>query len=167
MPWKYDPTKNVQLKHYAEFRIRGAILDSLRLVDWSPRTLRRQARRLDQAIANCKAQLGRRSGAEPEIAAELKMSLKSLHLSAGRFAHISMSGVCNPIADTSGGEEVIHARPGSSRKKKVTIPSGAAVRDQTPARKAIEELLTGARTAKCSPLYHYQEPTMKQVGAVS
>ena len=38
---KYDPSKNVQLKYYAEFRIRGAILDSLRLADWSPRALRR------------------------------------------------------------------------------------------------------------------------------
>ena len=47
---KYDPSKNVQLKHYAEFRIRGAILDSLRLVDWSPRAVRRQARRLELAI---------------------------------------------------------------------------------------------------------------------
>ncbi len=58
---KYDPNKNVQLKHYAEFRIRGAILDSLRAVDWSPRTLRRQARRMDQAILNCKARTGARS----------------------------------------------------------------------------------------------------------
>ena len=33
---KYDPSKNVQLKYYAEFRIRGAILDSLRQIDWSP-----------------------------------------------------------------------------------------------------------------------------------
>src|SRR5579862_1683257 len=47
---KYDPGKKVQLKHYAESRIRGAILDSLRQVDWSPRTLRSQARRLDKTV---------------------------------------------------------------------------------------------------------------------
>src|SRR5579871_5450063 len=40
---KYDPAKNVQLKSYAKFRIRGAILDSLRGLDWSPRDLRRKA----------------------------------------------------------------------------------------------------------------------------
>src|SRR5271166_91701 len=67
---KYDPSKNVQLKHYAEFRIRGAILDSLRQVDWSPRTLRRQARRMEQAISDCKARFGR-DPTEPEIALEL------------------------------------------------------------------------------------------------
>jgi RNA polymerase sigma factor for flagellar operon FliA len=64
---KYDPSKNVQLKHYAEFRIRGAILDSLRQVDWGPRTLRRQARRLEKAILDCKARLGR-DPSEPEMA---------------------------------------------------------------------------------------------------
>jgi RNA polymerase sigma factor FliA len=46
---KYDLAKKVQLKHYAEFRIRGAILDSLRQVDWSPRALRIQARRLSRS----------------------------------------------------------------------------------------------------------------------
>src|SRR3984893_5115805 len=46
---KFDPGKNVQLKSYARFRIRGAILDSLRQMDWSPRNLRRQARRIEEA----------------------------------------------------------------------------------------------------------------------
>ena len=74
---KYDPSKNVQLKHYAEFRIRGAILDSLRLVDWSPRALRRQARRMEQAIERCKARLGRDPN-ESEIAHEMQVNLESL-----------------------------------------------------------------------------------------
>src|SRR5271168_2698467 len=56
---KYDPAKKVQLKYYAEFRIRGAILDSLRQVDWSPRAVRRQARRMELAISQCKARFGR------------------------------------------------------------------------------------------------------------
>jgi len=74
---KYDPHKNVRLKHYAEFRIRGAILDSLREVDWGPRTLRRQARRMEQAVLNCKARLGR-DPTEPEIATELQIGLDDL-----------------------------------------------------------------------------------------
>src|SRR5712671_4760886 len=45
---KFDPSKNVQLKSYAQFRIRGAILDSLREMDWSPRSLRQQARRIEE-----------------------------------------------------------------------------------------------------------------------
>src|SRR5882757_5985766 len=63
---KFDPSKNVQLKSYARFRIRGAILDSLRDLDWGPRQLRRQAREIEDASRELSAALGR-SPSEPEI----------------------------------------------------------------------------------------------------
>src|SRR6202453_1188717 len=47
---KFDPTKQIQFRSYAQFRIRGAILDSLRAIDWSPRELRRKGRAVEQAI---------------------------------------------------------------------------------------------------------------------
>ena len=72
---KYDPNKNVQLRHYAAFRIRGAILDSLRAVDWGTRDLRRKARRIERAILDCKARF-RREPTESEIAAELGVTLE-------------------------------------------------------------------------------------------
>src|ERR1700683_4987188 len=74
---KFDPNKNVRLKYYAEFRIRGAILDSLRQVDWSPRALRSQARRMEQAVLDCKGRLGR-DPSETEIAAALEINLSQL-----------------------------------------------------------------------------------------
>src|SRR5436190_15703592 len=52
---KFDPAKNVQLKSYARFRIRGAILDSLRQMDWGPRHLRRQARQIEEAARELSA----------------------------------------------------------------------------------------------------------------
>src|SRR5215475_12788286 len=67
---KFDPQKNVQLKSYARFRIRGAILDSLRQMDWSPRNLRRQARRIEEANRQLSAELGH-SPSETELAAHL------------------------------------------------------------------------------------------------
>src|ERR1700757_2632644 len=67
---KYDPGRNVQLKSYARFRIRGAILDSLRQMDWSPRNLRRQARRIEEAHRDLAASLGR-APSEPELATHL------------------------------------------------------------------------------------------------
>jgi RNA polymerase sigma factor FliA len=156
---KYDPRKNVQLKHYAEFRIRGAILDSLRSLDWSPRTLRRQGRRLEQAIAHCKALLGR-DPSEPEIAAELNMSLKSLHRLRGDLRSLDV-GSLQSDADTSGGEEVIQARPGSEEED----PYHQALRSEIKGllEKAIGEL--PGREREVLALYHYQELTMKQVGA--
>src|SRR5271157_1094420 len=46
---KFDPAKKVQFRSYAQFRIRGAILDSLRTLDWSPRELRRKGRAVEEA----------------------------------------------------------------------------------------------------------------------
>ena len=46
---KYDPNKNCKFKTYAEFRIKGAILDQLRSLDWVPRSIRQKSRRLERA----------------------------------------------------------------------------------------------------------------------
>ncbi len=48
---KYDPEKNCKFKTYAEFRIKGAILDQLRSLDWVPRSIRQKSRRLEQAYS--------------------------------------------------------------------------------------------------------------------
>src|SRR5271157_1518710 len=55
---KFDSEKNVKFSSYAKFRIRGAILDSLREMDWSPRDLRRTARRVEELIQQLQGQLG-------------------------------------------------------------------------------------------------------------
>lgn len=70
----YDPAQKVLLKTYAEHRIYGAIMDSLRDMDWAPREMRRKARMVESAIHALKQREGREP-AEEEIAAELKMSL--------------------------------------------------------------------------------------------
>jgi RNA polymerase sigma factor for flagellar operon FliA len=70
----FDSSQNVLLKTYAEYRIRGAILDSLRGLDFAPRQKRRQARQIEAAMAACEQRLGR-PAAEDEIAAELGLSL--------------------------------------------------------------------------------------------
>ena len=56
---KFDPSKQVQFRSYAQFRIRGAVLDSLRTLDWSPRELRRKGRAVEQAIQTLTARVGR------------------------------------------------------------------------------------------------------------
>lgn len=70
----FDTRQNVKLKTYAEFRIRGSILDSLREADWAPRLKRRQAREFELAIARAEQRLGR-IPEEAEIAAELNISI--------------------------------------------------------------------------------------------
>ncbi len=70
----FDPLQNVRLKTYAEFRIRGAILDSLRDSDWAPRMKRRLARELEAAVEAAERHLGRVPD-EADIAAELRISV--------------------------------------------------------------------------------------------
>src|SRR5690348_7384142 len=70
----FDPAQNVKLRTFAEFRIRGSILDSLRDIDWAPRLKRREAREFEMAIGRAEQRLGR-TPEETEIASELRMSL--------------------------------------------------------------------------------------------
>jgi RNA polymerase sigma factor FliA len=71
----FDPAQNVKLRTYAEFRIRGAILDSLRETDWAPRLKRKQAREFEAAIARSEQRLGR-IPEEAEIARELNLTIE-------------------------------------------------------------------------------------------
>ncbi|MBI4083687.1 MAG: FliA/WhiG family RNA polymerase sigma factor [Candidatus Lambdaproteobacteria bacterium] len=75
---KYDPTREAQFRTYAEFRIRGAMLDDLRACDWIPRSVRENADRIAQAQQAIQAQTGRHAE-EPEIAAALGLSLNEYH----------------------------------------------------------------------------------------
>ena len=68
----FDPMLNVQLNTYAERRIRGAIMDSLREMDWAPRETRKRSRLIEAAIHRAKQRLGREP-LEEEIAAELEI----------------------------------------------------------------------------------------------
>ena len=74
----FDPAHNVKLKTYAEYKIRGAILDSLRGLDWAPRQKRRRAKQIEAAIANAE-QLYQRAPTEDEVAAQLEISLEEYH----------------------------------------------------------------------------------------
>jgi RNA polymerase sigma factor FliA len=74
----FDPAHNVKLKTYAEYKIRGAILDSLRGLDWAPRQKRRRAKQIEAAIAAAE-QKWKRSPTEEEVAAQLGVGLEEYH----------------------------------------------------------------------------------------
>ena len=74
----FDPSKNASLKTYAEYKIRGAILDSLRGLDWAPRQKRRQAKRIEAAISAAEQRL-QRAPTEDEIAEQLQIPLEEYH----------------------------------------------------------------------------------------
>lgn len=74
----FDPKMNVKLKTYAEYKIRGAILDSLRGMDWAPRQQRKRVK-LIEATINILEQRLKRAPSEEEIAIELKLSMQEYH----------------------------------------------------------------------------------------
>jgi RNA polymerase sigma factor FliA len=74
----FDPAHNVKLKTYAEYKIRGAILDSLRGLDWAPRQKRRRAKQIESAISTAE-QKWKRTPTEDEVASELGIGLEEYH----------------------------------------------------------------------------------------
>lgn len=75
---KFDPTQNVKLKTYAEYKIRGAILDSLRDLDWAPRQKRKKAKQIEAAISAAEQALHRCPN-EEEVAQQLSLTLEEYH----------------------------------------------------------------------------------------
>ena len=75
---KFDASKQIKFKTYAEFRIRGAILDELRSMDWVPRSVRQKARKVEDAYSRLEYNLGRPASDE-EVAREMKIDIDSFH----------------------------------------------------------------------------------------
>lgn len=75
---KFDPERAIKFKTYAKTRIRGGILDELRMLDWTPRSIRQRAKQLERAYATLEGQLGREATDE-EVANYLGVAAKDLH----------------------------------------------------------------------------------------
>ncbi len=86
---KYDPDKNCKFKTYAEFRIKGAILDQLRSLDWVPRSVRQKSRRLERAYGEVEQRLGR-SASDEEVADSLGLQIEKFHELMNQVRGISM-----------------------------------------------------------------------------
>ena len=109
---RFDPNKQVQLKSYAKFRIRGAILDSLRAIDWSPRSLRKRARLVEEAYRNLSTELGR-SPSEAELADRLAMGLLQFQQLLGELHGLNLGSLQAQSSDDSPKEEAIAYKPNS------------------------------------------------------
>ncbi len=86
---KYDPEKNCKFKTYAEFRIKGAILDQLRSLDWVPRSVRQKSRRLERAYGEVEQRLGR-TASEEEVADSLGLQIDKFHELLNQVRGISL-----------------------------------------------------------------------------
>lgn len=86
---KYDPRHETNFSTYAQFRIRGAILDSFRSQDWAPRSLRHKAHKLEAAYQKLEQKLGRPAKDE-EVAAEMGLDIDSLQKMLGEVSGVVM-----------------------------------------------------------------------------
>ena len=98
---RFDPKHNVKLKTYAEYKIRGAILDSLRGLDWAPRQQRKRSKQIEAAIAAAEQKLHRMPG-EEEIAAELNVSIEEYHGWLVDIRGVNMGSLENASNDEPG-----------------------------------------------------------------
>lgn len=158
---KFDACKHVQFASYAKHRIRGAILDSLRELDWGPRELRRKARLLDQTHAKLDSELGR-SATEQEIADEMGLELAELQHLLGEIDSLEISSFS--VEPTEDGKE-------SDLSDGLPAPEA-----ENPFQRCLDgemrKLLIDAlmalpeRERQVLTLYYYEELTMKEVGMV-
>jgi RNA polymerase sigma factor FliA len=155
---KFDPKKKVQFRSYAQFRIRGAILDSLRTLDWSPRELRRKGRAVEEAVRLLTARLGRAPG-ETEIASELDLTLDQYQALLGDLKGLEIGTLHTEHNEDSGEEELAYV-PGQPEDD----PLFCCLRGELKERlaDAIEGLAERERLVMT--LYYYEELTMREIG---
>jgi RNA polymerase sigma factor for flagellar operon FliA len=155
---KFDPGKKVQFRSYAQFRIRGAILDSLRTLDWSPRELRRKGRAVEEAIRVLTARMGHAPD-EAEVAVQMGLELGAYQQLLGDLKGLEIGTLHLERNEDSGEEELayIPSRPEDD-------PLFCCLRGE------LVERLAGAiqnlpdRERLVMSLYYYEEMTMHEIG---
>jgi RNA polymerase sigma factor FliA len=155
---KFDSTKKVQFRSYAQFRIRGAILDSLRTLDWSPRELRRKGRAVEEAIRVLTAKLGHAPN-EAEVALEMALSLDEYQQLLGDLKGLEIGTLHMERNEDSGEEELAYV-PGRPEED----PLFRCLRGELEERLA--EAIAGLpdRERLVMSLYYYEEMTMREIG---
>jgi RNA polymerase sigma factor FliA len=157
---RFDPSKQVKFLSYAQFRIRGAILDSLRTLDWSPRELRRKARAVEQAIQSLTAQF-HRSPTDIEIAQKLNIPLLAYQQLLGDLKGLEI-GTLHAVRSADSEEEELIYLQGRPEDDPLFRYLDEEMRERLT--RAINDL--PERERLIMTLYYYEETTMKEIGLI-
>lgn len=159
---KYDPGRDNKFKTYAEFRIRGAILDELRAQDWIPRSMREKAKFVEKAINKIEQRKGS-SATEEEIAQEVKMDLGDFRGLLNQCKSISLISLDDTGSFANGERKsllsVLEASPDSNPLDQLTHQE---LKNQLG--KFIDELPEKQRLVLS--LYYFEELNLKEIGQV-
>ncbi|MCC9307067.1 RNA polymerase sigma factor WhiG [Kitasatospora sp. RB6PN24] len=161
---KFDPDRAIKFETYAISRIRGAIIDELRALDWIPRSIRQKAKAVERTYAALEARL-RRTPCEPEVAAEMGIAVEELH------AIFSQLSLANVVAL----DELLHpAGDGGERLSLMDTLEDTGAEDpvEVAEDRELRKLLAGAintlpdREKTVVTLYYYEGLTLAEIGQV-
>ncbi len=160
---KYDPSRGAKFKTYAEFRVRGSILDELRSLDWVPRSVRQKASNLDAVVSKLQSQLGRIPEDE-EIAKEMGVTLEEFFDTLNETRNMPLLSL----------EDLGIARDSGDKQSLLdTLEGKGDVDPQTQMRLTeLKNLIAAAidslpeKERLMVSLYYYEELTMKEIGEV-
>lgn len=155
----FDPAHNVKLKTYAEYKIRGAILDSLRNLDWAPRQKRRRAKQIEAAIALAEQCL-QRVPTEEEVAAQMEVSLEEYHGWLVEIRGLNIASLEYSPGDT--GHDLLHYIPDDQDH----LPSTLLERSELErlVTEGIDSIPPIERTILS--LYYQEELTLREIAEV-
>jgi RNA polymerase sigma factor for flagellar operon FliA len=156
---KFDSEKNVKFASYAKFRIRGAILDSLREMDWSPRDLRRKSRQIDTVVQKLQMEFGR-SVSETELAKAMGLSLQEFHTLTNEIRGLEIGSLQCEMNEDGQETDLAQNIPGPPDEDPLTLCEEGEINDRL--QKAIGKL--PEREQQVLMLYYQQELTMREVG---
>jgi RNA polymerase sigma factor for flagellar operon FliA len=158
---KFNPSMGKEFPVYASFRIRGAILDELRALDWVPRSIREKARQVEAVYIELEQSLGR-SATDEEMAGALDLPLSKYHMLMTEVSGL----LCLSLEELlTSEEENLYLAPisaGSSVESPLDSSAWNELRDLLA--KAIDAVSEQERTV--ITLYYYDELTLKEIGEV-
>jgi RNA polymerase sigma factor for flagellar operon FliA len=159
---KFNPDRNIRFRTYAERRIRGAILDHLRSLDWAPRSLRRRAREVESAQAKLQQSCGRPVDAA-ELAGFLQIDVAELQSLVNEINTMQVTSLHTYAEnDSEGASGPIETLAAAADESPLSEYERVEKRDRLAA--AIEALPEKERLVVS--LYYVEELTMKEIGAV-
>ncbi len=160
---KFDPDKKVKFKTYAVTRIRGAIFDELRQLDWVPRSVRQKSREIEDTIVELEARLGR-PAADDEVARAMGLSLESFNSTVLKVSGTSVLSL-NDVWYS--GESSDRMSIGDSIESPVSLNPDVIVEREEIKRvlmEAINELPEKEKMVLV--LYYHEDLTFKEIGQV-
>jgi len=161
---RFDLSREIKFETYAITRIRGAIIDELRTLDWVPRSVRARAREIERANTKLEARL-RRAPTDEEMAAELGISLEEFQDSLLQISNstiVALDELWN--SPDSSGDAVSLLDTLADRD----APDPQAIVDQSELRDRIAEAIAALpeREKLVVALYYYENLTLREIGEV-